>query len=159
MFPRRRKAHCESDSRLGVLLIQGPLIKLLANHGPNSRSRHIILGICRVSMFLVFVEFKRKLITCSADKLAFSQCVKSKARHPFWLARSLRKDFCAISITLHPTEGTAVGNQAVEKISNLTLWFKQLNILRIYLKSKSFERFTNTQCRDYKNYEHACIHL
>ena len=32
-------------------------------------------------MFLVFMEFKRKLITYSADKLARSHCVKSGITH------------------------------------------------------------------------------
>ena len=62
-------------------------------------SFHIIY---RISIFLVFVEFKRKFITCFTDKLACSQRVRIRqdARFPIFQKPIYCHIICVVSTTM-----------------------------------------------------------
>ena len=96
-FPKKQKRSTRNRvSRLGVVRTR------VTNYWPEFgktlqiQTYHFI--IYRISMFLVFEEFKRKFITCSTDKLACSQLDKT---HAFRFSRNLYIDIiCAISTTI-----------------------------------------------------------
>ena len=97
MIPRRRKARCEMDSRRGVTYTR------IINYIIDQSWPKLQIPTYWYTEFPCCL-FSFRGIQGEIDMLSRQNgpqsLSKSKIRHPFWLARNLRKDICAISITV-----------------------------------------------------------